>query len=611
MNERKKQTSPAGHALRTFLLILVGFLVYAYSVQALDIDLEEPLDARRQDNTADVLRKLAQPDIFTFNEEASSINATIRMPCPAEPKASQVSLEGRTVILSPNCASTTQDPLTLTGTGFRPNTDGLVRWYPPGEGATTRAMAGFRSDDQGNFSVQFTMVDVRESAEPQRLEIEQRWRTGVSGFSEASQVAFERIIETVLIALMASTVGTILAVPISFLAARNLMVNVTSPLAAVMGAIVLLPVGGWIGGQASSWLVGLAGQMSAQTWMGVGALAVTGALIWPVMRLGSSIVSREGPATATRLLSLLRLIVLAVLLFLGLAILAYLGLAFGSWLDGRLGVFNFIGNFFYVASDFGRLTLPSLMALAGALVAASLGSRYGQEAILRIGDLPARLLTLVLSGLGTAIVIYGLGMALNWFYEFDNLAAWTTIPAAIGGVVAAAASLLQAPKRPFAIGFIIYNVSRTILNALRSIEPLIMGIIFVVWVGIGPFAGVLALTLHSIAALGKLFSEQVESINEGPIEAITATGANRIQTIVYAVVPQIIPPYIAFTFYRWDINVRMSTIIGFVGGGGIGFVLQQNINLLRYRQASVMMLAIAIVVSILDYVSSRLRSRFV
>jgi phosphonate transport system permease protein len=153
--------------------------------------------------------------------------------------------------------------------------------------------------------------------------------------------------------------------------------------------------------------------------------------------------------------------------------------------------------------------------------------------------------------------------------------------------------------------------SRTILNAIRSVEPLIMAIVAVIWVGIGPFAGVLALALHTIAALGKLYSEQVESISPGPLEAINATGANRLQTIIYAVVPQIIPPYISFTMYRWDINVRMSTIIGFAGGGGIGFLLQQNINLLNYRAAAAQMLAIAIVVASMDYLSSYLRERYV
>jgi phosphonate transport system permease protein len=97
----------------------------------------------------------------------------------------------------------------------------------------------------------------------------------------------------------------------------------------------------------------------------------------------------------------------------------------------------------------------------------------------------------------------------------------------------------------------------------------------------------------------------------GPIEAVKATGATRIQTIIYAVVPQIVPPYISFTMYRWDINVRMSTIIGFVGGGGIGLLLQQNINLLNYRAASAQMLAIAIVVATMDYISSWMRERVI
>ena len=83
------------------------------------------------------------------------------------------------------------------------------------------------------------------------------------------------------------------------------------------------------------------------------------------------------------------------------------------------------------------------------------------------------------------------------------------------------------------------------------------------------------------------------------------------QTVVYAVLPQVIPPYISFTLYRWDINVRMSTIIGFAGGGGIGLVLQQNIRLLNYRAASVNMLAIAIVVASMDYLSARIRERIV
>ena len=182
---------------------------------------------------------------------------------------------------------------------------------------------------------------------------------------------------------------------------------------------------------------------------------------------------------------------------------------------------------------------------------------------------------------------------------------------AVGAVVGLFIAIRSFRKDSISIGLVVYYMARTVFNGLRSIEPLVMGIVFVVWVGFGPFAGSLALALHTTAALAKLYSEQVESIDTGPLEAVRATGATRLQTVIYAVVPQIVPPYISFTMYRWDINVRMSTIIGFVGGGGIGFLLQQNINLLNYQKAAAQMLAIAIVVASMDYISARLRERLV
>ncbi|MFO7781868.1 MAG: phosphonate ABC transporter, permease protein PhnE [Spirochaetia bacterium] len=159
------------------------------------------------------------------------------------------------------------------------------------------------------------------------------------------------------------------------------------------------------------------------------------------------------------------------------------------------------------------------------------------------------------------------------------------------------------------VGMAIYYVARTFMNIVRSIEPLIWALIAVVWVGLGPFAGIVALTLHSIAALGKLYSEAIEGIDHGPIEAVQATGANRIQTIVFAVIPQMISPFISFSIYRWDINVRMSTVIGLVGGGGIGFLLVQYIRLLDYRAAGIAVWFIAVTVAVLDYVSAEIRAR--
>jgi phosphonate transport system permease protein len=161
------------------------------------------------------------------------------------------------------------------------------------------------------------------------------------------------------------------------------------------------------------------------------------------------------------------------------------------------------------------------------------------------------------------------------------------------------------------ITMLIYFITRTVLNIIRAIEPLIWAIIAVVWVGLGPFAGIIALTIHSIAALGKLYSEAIEAIDPGPIEAVQATGASRLQTIMFAVVPQMIAPFVSFSIYRWDINVRMSTIIGLVGGGGVGFILIQYIRLLDYRAAGIAVWFIAITVAVLDYVSAEIRQRFI
>lgn len=157
------------------------------------------------------------------------------------------------------------------------------------------------------------------------------------------------------------------------------------------------------------------------------------------------------------------------------------------------------------------------------------------------------------------------------------------------------------------VAFSIYLFLRTLLNVTRSIEALVWAIIFSVWVGIGPFAGMLALMIHSIASLAKQYSEMVESVNEGPIEGIESTGATKLQTVWFAIVPQVILPYISFTVYRWDINVRMATIIGMVGGGGIGTMLIQYQGQAMWPEVGCIILVIAIVVWAMDQASALIR----
>ena len=185
------------------------------------------------------------------------------------------------------------------------------------------------------------------------------------------------------------------------------------------------------------------------------------------------------------------------------------------------------------------------------------------------------------------------------------------IATVLGAVFALPLSFLAARNLMFGNPFAraVYYVVRTFLNIFRSIETLMWAIIFAVWVGLGPFDGMIALWIHTIAALGKLYSEAVEGIDPGPIEAVRATGANWSQTIVYAVLPQFMPSLLAFTLYRWDINLRMSTVIGLVSNAGLGFLIIQWIRLSQYNAMATAIIAIVLVVALLDYVSAAVRER--
>lgn len=617
MNENR---SGRWKKLRNILVGIGIVILFAYAIQVTQVNLEEPLEPRRQENLQGLIRDLARPDFFTYNNQTRSTIMSIRMPCPEEIRGSQISIEERVAVLAPNCASTTQDPLNLSGEGFASNVDGAVLWYPL-DAQTRRTVAEFKTNDEGKFDVTFTMPDIRESEEPQRLEVVEVIDREVTGLSNTTVETLEKILETILMALMASTLGTILAIPISFLGARNLMSGVGSPLAAIMSALIAIPIGGWVGWQITKLLVALSEPAGEQPLLGLVALLVIAGLIWLVLRVGPPLFGEEKPSLGLQIQYWVRILIALLLSLLGLAIVAQLGIVVGLWLDEHLGFLGFIGNFIFVISDFLRVFLPALVGFISALIVASYASRYGQEAVLSMADGPARLLTVFLTAIGTTILVFGIIYVLTWICIFgicnrlpqDNRDLLLTLATTsiIIGVIAGLLSLLARPKQLFPVGMVTYNITRTILNVLRAIEPVIMGFVLVVWVGIGPFAGVLALMLHSIADLGKLFSEQVENIEEGPLEAVTATGASKLQTINFAVVPQIVPHYLAFIFYRWDINVRLSTIIGFVGGGGIGLILFRSTNLTQYRQAAVMVIAIAIVVTLLDTVSSSIRKRII
>lgn len=156
----------------------------------------------------------------------------------------------------------------------------------------------------------------------------------------------------------------------------------------------------------------------------------------------------------------------------------------------------------------------------------------------------------------------------------------------------------------------VFQAARVLLNGLRSVPELIMGIIFVAAVGFGALPGVLALGLHSIGMVGKFFAEAIEHVDEAPVEAARASGASPMQVLYHAVLPQVIPQFADTAVYRWEYNFRASTVMGMVGAGGIGFELMGSLRIMQYQEVSAILLVILIMVTIVDALSGRLRKSF-
>ncbi|KPW87254.1 MULTISPECIES: phosphonate ABC transporter, permease protein PhnE [Pseudomonas syringae group] len=152
---------------------------------------------------------------------------------------------------------------------------------------------------------------------------------------------------------------------------------------------------------------------------------------------------------------------------------------------------------------------------------------------------------------------------------------------------------------------------RRCMDAFRSINEMVFAMLFVVAVGLGPFAGVLALWISTTGVLAKLFAEAVEAIEPGPVEGVRATGASALQEVIYGVIPQVMPLWISYALYRFESNVRSATVVGMVGAGGIGVILWENIRAFAFVQTSAVLLVIIVVVSVIDIMSQRLRKQFI
>jgi phosphonate transport system permease protein len=155
----------------------------------------------------------------------------------------------------------------------------------------------------------------------------------------------------------------------------------------------------------------------------------------------------------------------------------------------------------------------------------------------------------------------------------------------------------------------LYAAARGIIALCRAVPDLVWALLFVTAVGLGPFPGALAVSVHSVGMLGRLFSEVVEDMDMGTVEALTMSGASRLQVFSHAVVPSVLPSLLGIALYRLDENIRSSLVLGFVGAGGLGFQLLTAMNLFQYRTVSLLLLVTFVIVMAAERLSAMLRAR--
>ncbi|WP_336746509.1 phosphonate ABC transporter, permease protein PhnE [Bacillus cereus] len=201
----------------------------------------------------------------------------------------------------------------------------------------------------------------------------------------------------------------------------------------------------------------------------------------------------------------------------------------------------------------------------------------------------------------------------DWsYFQVITTAMLDTIRMAIIGTTLGA--ILAIPLALFAASNVftstfLYSPARLILNFIRTIPDLLLAAIFVAIFGIGPLPGILALTFFSIGLVAKFLYESIESIDPGPLEAMTAVGANKVQWIVYGVIPQVKAHFVSYVLYTFEVNVRAAAVLGLVGAGGIGLYYDRTLGFLQYQQTASIIIYTLVVVLVIDYVSTLLREK--
>ena len=378
-----KQEKPSlTRSLLMGLFVVIAILVFAYGFSVTNVNFEKTRSERRLTQLTRIIRALAHPDIFEYEREEVFVEAPVYLPCPeGGPDVPEPDTSGPYLVLDPPCAGPGEF-IVVEGYKFIPGTGGPLNFIPPPPpGETTSAsltMGSFKVDKDGHFQERVKLPRRQPVEEAQTVRAVARKNVGLPQFTGVAKATWAKIVETVFLALLATTFGTLLAIPVSFLAARNLMSDIKSPLTSV--ALMLL---GWpIGIGISLWILGYILQVRDVLTASI-ALNVIGLVVTPMVTYGTArwaFQHEEEEAvtsTAKRIARLLAMFVAAFSSILAVALLASLMYTVGIYLTEVLGPLSFFGYFIAQLGDMFRMVTPVLVALAAGAVVGGLGNVSG------------------------------------------------------------------------------------------------------------------------------------------------------------------------------------------------------------------------------------------
>ncbi|MDH5507936.1 MAG: hypothetical protein OEZ02_12015, partial [Anaerolineae bacterium] len=406
-------------SLRLALFIVLGFIIYAYGFQVTKVSLTEFRKESRIVSRERIMRSLARPDILEWEQEEFIANIPIYVPCkPDAPALPEVDTSGPYMVFDPPCGEPGSE-IQIHGYNFPPNTSGPVSFLPGDDPANTLRLrtVHVRIDNAGEFHTAFELAERSNDETYNLIRATIRRNIGRPQFSTNALLTWDLIIETVFLALLATTLGTLLAMPISFLAARNIMKDVKSLLASISLSILGWPFGIFLGYQGAKYLSHFSASLSPTPLANLGSLIAALVLIWGLVRWAVPEQDEKLPQTSLRIARILAQSLAAACAIAAVQLLASLGISSGETIAASIGSYAFLAKFVATSADILGVIAPLLAALAGGAVIGNFASRFGQLLTERLPNAAIKTFNIISSGIAGASLFLIISSALGWLYE--------------------------------------------------------------------------------------------------------------------------------------------------------------------------------------------------